>query len=187
VENSLALWHIILMTIDDSDESLVVAAQQGDLAAWELLCQKHMPRLAAYLGCRLRRPQIVDRLISEIVAGAWKHLPELERPSEFHAWLRRLGGGVALQWSRKHPNEPLNAPFPEERCGTDLTLAECMTALDAALGQLPDAQRMVLEQHFRGHMSLEDLAVNMHLQPDGVRQLIDEALEALDRTLKAES
>jgi len=175
------------MMIDDGDESLVVAAQHGDLAAWESLCQKHMPRLAAYLGSRLRRPGVVDRLISEVIAGAWKHLPELEQPSEFHAWLRRIGGGVALQWSRKHPNEPVAAPFPEERCGTDLALAERMSALDAALGLLPDAQRMVLEQHFRGQMSLEDLASTMHLQSDGVQMLIDEALEALDRALKAKS
>jgi DNA-directed RNA polymerase specialized sigma24 family protein len=174
------------MTIEDGDESLVVAAQHGDLAAWEKLCQKQMPRLAAYLGSRLRRPDIVDRLISEVVAGAWKHLPELEQPSEFHVWLRRIGGGVALQWSRKHPNEAVTAPFPTERCGTDLALAERMQTLEVALGLLPDAQRMVLEQHFRGHMSIYDLASAMHLQPEGVQMLIEESLMALDRALKAE-
>jgi RNA polymerase sigma-70 factor (ECF subfamily) len=172
------------MTIDDGDETLVVAAQHGDLAAWETLCQKHMPRLAAYLGTRLRRPDIVDRLIGEVVVGAWKHLPELDQPSEFHTWLRRIGGGVALQWSRKHPTEPVTAPFPQARCGTDLSTAERIAKLDAALGVLPDAQRMVLEQHFRGQMSVDDLAGVMQLQPEGVQLLIDDALDALNRALQ---
>lgn len=175
------------MTIDDSDESLVVAAQHGDLAAWEKLCQKHMPRLASYLGSRLRRPEIVERLIAEVVVGAWKHLPELDQPSEFHSWLKRMGGGVALQWSRKHPNEPVTAPFPDERCGADLVLAEKISELDVALGKLPDAQRMVLEQYFRGNMSFEDLAEVMHLQPDNVKLLVDDALCALDQALQEEA
>jgi RNA polymerase sigma-70 factor (ECF subfamily) len=169
------------MTTDD--ETLVVAAQHGDLRAWSALCERHMPRLAAYLGSRLRRPEVIERLLAEVVVRAWKHLPELEQPQEFPAWLRKLGGGQALQWSRKHPGEALAAPFPQERCGNDLALAERMTRLDAALGSLPDNQRMVLEQHFRGGMQLDELADSLHLQPEGVAVLLEEALAALDRAL----
>ena len=165
------------------DESLVVAAQHGDLDAWSRLCARHLPRLAAYLGSRLRRPEVVERLVAEVLVGAWKHLPELEHPADFPAWLRKVGGGLALKWSRKHPDEPLTAPFPESRCGTDLGLAERMTRLEVALGALPDHQRMVVEQHFRGQVDLDELATAMHLQREGVEVLLDEALLALDRAL----
>jgi RNA polymerase sigma-70 factor (ECF subfamily) len=165
------------------DETLVVAAQHGDLEAWAQLSARHLPRLAAYLGSRLRRPDVVERLVAEVMVGAWKHLPELENPGDFPAWLRKVGGGLALQWSRKHPGEPLAAPFPEGRCGTDLALAGRMSVLDAALGTLPDHQRMVLEQHFRGQMDLEELARSMHLQREGVEALLEEALRALDQAL----
>jgi len=171
------------MTTDD--ETLVVAAQHGDLAAWSTLCSRHLPRLAAYVGSRLRRPEVVERLIAEVVAGAWKHLPELENPADFPAWLRKAGGNLALQWSRKHPGEPVAAPFPVARCGADTNLAERMTRLDAALGTLPDAQRMLLEQHFRGQVELDALATSMHLQREGIEVMLDEALLALDRALDA--
>jgi RNA polymerase sigma factor (sigma-70 family) len=169
------------MTPDD--ESLVVAAQHGDLAAWSTLCARHLPRLAAYIGSRLRRPEVVERLVADVVAGAWKHLPELEQPAEFAAWLRKAGGSLALQWSRKHPDEPVAAPFPVARCGDDADLAARMTRLDAALGTLPDAQRMLLEQHFRGQVDLDALAAGMHLQREGVEVMLEEALMALDRAL----
>ncbi|HEX3132965.1 MAG TPA: sigma-70 family RNA polymerase sigma factor [Planctomycetota bacterium] len=171
------------MTTDD--ESLVVAAQHGDLAAWSTLCSRHLPRLAAYLGSRLRRPDVVERLITEVVAGAWKHLPELENPADFPTWLRKAGGNLALQWSRKNPSEPVAAPFPMSRCGGDTELAGRMTRLDAALGKLPDPQRMLLEQHFRGQVELEALAASMHLQREGIEVMLDEALLALDRVLDA--
>jgi RNA polymerase sigma factor (sigma-70 family) len=166
------------MTLDEADEHLVVAAQHGDLAAWERLCRKHMPRLAAYLGSRLRRPAIVERLVGEMVAWGWKHIPELDQPQDFFAWLRRAGAGVALQWSRKHPNEPLTEPFPHERCDDEQTM-DLMNQIEAAFDHLSDAQRTVLEQHFRGNMSVHDLALVMNLSDDAVRGLIDEALDAL--------
>jgi RNA polymerase sigma-70 factor (ECF subfamily) len=167
----------------NDDESLVVAAQHGDREAWSTLCVRHLPRLAAYLGSRLRRPDVVEKLVAEVVAGAWKHLPELEHPADFPQWLRKAGGNLALQWSRKHPQEPLAAPFPEARCGGDQTLARRMVRLDAAIGALPDAQRMLLEQHFRGQVSLDELAASMHLQREGVEVMLDEALVALDKIL----
>lgn len=169
------------MTSDD--ESLVVAAQHGDLTAWSTLCARHLPRLAAYLGSRLRRPEVVERLVGEVVSGAWKHLPELANPADFPAWLRKVGGNLALQWSRKHPHEPVAAPFPAARCGDDTDLTARMTRLDAAIGALPDAQRMLLEQHFRGQVELDALAAGMHLPRERVEILLDEALAALDRTL----
>ena len=169
------------------DETLVVAAQRGDLDAWSKLCFRHMPRLSAYLGCRLRRPEVVERVVAEVVLSAWKHLPELDKPADFSPWLRKVGGGLALQWSRKNPNEPIDAPFPESRCGTDLDLAQRMVRLDAALGVLPDLQRMLLEQHFRGMVELNELAKSMHVQREEVEKLLDEALSALDRVLSEAS
>lgn len=170
-------------SMDDSDESLVTAAQHGDLDAWRRLCQRHLPRLAAYLGARLRRPAVIERLVGEVAVGGWKHLPELDNPRDFPAWLRRVGGNLALQWGRKHPGEPLTEPFPAARCGTDLAQAERMGRLEQALGQLSDHQRMVLEQRFRGGMDLAALSESLHLSQEGVERLLVEALAALDQAL----
>ncbi len=170
----------------DSDEVLVTRAQGGDRAAWSELCTRHAPRLAAYLGGRLRRPQIVDKLVAEVIAGAWKHLVDLARPSDFPAWFRRVGGNLTLQWCRKHPDEVLGEPFPSERCGGDTALHQRMDDLESALNALSDPQRMALEQHIRGGMDLAALSEALHLEPAAVQALLDEALLALGRQLGTE-
>jgi RNA polymerase sigma factor (sigma-70 family) len=175
------------MPSDQPDDRLVIAAQEGDREAWAELCRRHAPRLAAYLGGRLRRPAVVDRLVSEVAAGAWKHLSALERPADFPAWFRRVGGNLTLQWCRKHPDEALAGPFPVERCGDDEALRKRMERLEGALGMIPDAQRMALEQHVRGGMDVAALSESLHLSHDGVRQLLDEAFAALDAQLGPET
>jgi DNA-directed RNA polymerase specialized sigma24 family protein len=167
----------------ESDEDLVLKAQQGDRQAWNALCQRHAPRLAAYLGGRLRRPAIIDKLVADVVSGAWKHLIDLQRPGDFPAWFRRVGGNLTLQWCRKHPEEPLGEAFPFERCGGDEALHQRMDRLDIALAQLSDAQRMALEQHFRGGMDVTALSEALHLDAPAVQALLDDALVALDRLL----
>jgi DNA-directed RNA polymerase specialized sigma24 family protein len=170
----------------ESDDALVLRAQQGDRGAWSELCARHAPRLAAYLGGRLRRPQIVDKLVAEVVAGAWKHLVDLQRPGDFPAWFRRVGGNLTLQWCRKHPDEPLGEPFPAERCAGDAALHQRMDDLEGALAALSDAQRMALEQHVRGGMDIEALCEALHLEGPAVQALLDEALLALGRQLGQE-
>ena len=169
--------------MDESDEDLVIKAQQGDRAAWGQLCARHAPRLAAYLGGRLRRPGIVDKLVAEVVSGAWKHLVDLQRPSDFPAWFRRVGGNLTLQWCRKHPEEPLGEGFPADRCGGDDALHQRMDQLELALARLNDAQRMALEQHIRGGMDVTALSEALHLDAPAVQSLIEEALVSLDRLI----
>ncbi len=171
------------MSDEPRDEILVVAAQAGDKQAWEQLCRRHAPRLAAYLGCRLRRPAVVDRLVAEVIVGGWKHLHELPNAKDFPAWFRKVGGNLTMQWSRRHPDEPQTEPFPADRCGGDPALLKRMERLEQALGGLPDAQRMALEQRFRGDMDIVALSEALKLTPAGVEQVLVEAFAALDQAL----
>lgn len=167
-----------------NDADLVAAAQTGNLEAWSTLCHRHAPRLSAYLGSRLRRPQVVEKIVEDAIVAAWKHLPELENPNEFPAWFRRIGANLALLWYREHQNERLTEPFPAKRCGSDPKVADRMNRIEEALGKLSDAQRMALEQHYRGGMRDETLSESMHMDLNAARKLLDEALLALDRALQ---
>lgn len=189
---TMCAWHTITapglrrewrLHMTESDEDLVVKAQAGDRGAWAQLCARHAPRLAAYLGGRLRRPGIVDKLVADVLSGAWKHLVDLQRPGDFPAWFRRVGGNLTLQWCRKHPEEPLGEAFPVERCGGDAEVHKRMDHLELALAQLNDAQRMALEQHIRGGMDIDALCEALHLDAPSVQALIEDALFSLDRLL----
>lgn len=160
--------------------ALVRAAQSGDMIAWKQLVAIHAPRLAAYIGARLRRPEIVDRLVADSIYVAWKNLTELENEHDFPAWLRRMGGSVTMRWYKRHNDEGISGEFPMNRCD-DPQLAQRIQALDVALGRLSKKERMALEQRYRAGLANDDIAEVLHKEPEQVEDLIQSGLQHLHK------
>ncbi|GDY13834.1 hypothetical protein LBMAG53_27120 [Planctomycetota bacterium] len=145
-----AVSHLAEMSdASDSDDALVLAAQGGDLAAWSALCHRHSPMLAAYLGGRLGRPDVVDRLLGQAIVTGWRNLRDPTVADDFAAWWRRLGGHLATTWHQEHPDEPLTGPFPTERCA-DPGRKLAFDRLEHALTKLEETDRRFLELSIRG-------------------------------------
>ena len=164
-----------------SDADLVVQAKAGDRDAWSTLCHRHAPRLAAYLGARLRRPKVIEKLVEEAVVLAFKHLDELAADETFAAWFRRVGAHLALRWYKDNRDEPLTEPFPIERCTGDATQAQRLVQLETAMAALTDAQRMTIEQRHRAGLNGDDLAEVLHVDVTKAERLVDDAMTALER------
>ncbi|MBA2482633.1 MAG: hypothetical protein H0V44_18375 [Planctomycetes bacterium] len=163
--------------------ALIAAARVGDRDAWGRLCRVHAPRLTAYLGARLRRPDVVEQLVADTIVAAWAQLPELPSAEEFPAWFRRIGANLAMKWGSEHPGEPLKEPFPADRCADDEVALARMRRLEEAFGRLSKPERMALEQRFRGGLDGPLLDEALHLGPDGGREVVERALESLRREL----
>jgi len=103
--------------------TLLARARGGDRGAFAGLMRISAPRLAAYLGARISRPQVVERLVGEAIVSAWGRLAEAEDPRQFPSWFRRIGAGFAMQWKSDHPGESIKEPFPESRCAEPAQLA----------------------------------------------------------------
>lgn len=162
-----------------SDAELVRAAQDGDHLAWELLVGRHVARLGAYLGARIRRVEVVDTLVAETIYAAWRHLAELVDPTTFAAWFRRIGAAQAMKWHKVHKDESLVEPFPTERCQDASEVAE-MRRLERALGELSEAHRLALEHRFRGGLDGEELVEALHVEhADQAKRQVGEAFVAL--------
>lgn len=156
-----------------SDADLVCDARGGDHAAWAVLSRRHAPRLAAYLGARLRRTDIVDGLVGETVVAAWLRLGELGDPAGFAAWFRKTGAGLALKWAREHPDAAIEAAIPAGRLPT--AQAEELGRLDRLVGTLDEQHRMALELRWRGGMTGEALGTAMRCAAETAERLADEA------------
>jgi len=155
------------------EAELVAEALAGDHAAWALLCRRHAPRLAAYLGARLRRPDVVDQLVGDTVVSAWAQLPGLENPGDFAAWFRRTGAGIALRWAREHPDEMLTAVWSTTRHGGGDQVE--LARLDHLIGELEEAERMALELRWRGGLMGADLAAALRCTPEEAERLANVA------------
>lgn len=161
------------------DVELAERAREGDREAWELLASRQAPRLAAYLGARLRRPEVVEMLVSESIYAAWRKIGDLEDPADFAAWFRRIGANLALRWHSKHKHEKLVGGFPIERCAGDDALVAEMLRIEAALAKLEEGDRMALEQRFRGGLQGIELAEALHRGEDEAEQAVEQALDRL--------
>ncbi len=165
----------------DNTEDMVLArqAQNGNRLAWQQLMDKHAPRLCAYIGCRIRRHKLVEKIVADAVFAGWRHISEWSPEQEdFGTWFRKMGGRVALGWRQKHPDEPLAAPFPAGLCA-DQDEAERMARIEDVLGGLPENQRMALEQHFRAGIPPAAMAKILHTDVTEARRILNAALDAV--------
>jgi RNA polymerase sigma-70 factor (ECF subfamily) len=171
--------------VDDSDTAALLArARAGNRDAWVALTRRFAPRLAAYLGARLHRPAVVERLVGDTIVSGWGRLNEIEDAAQFPAWFRRLGASFAIQWKTEHPQERIKEPFPESRCGDTEQLLR-MRHLQEGLQRLSEQERMALEQRFRGGLTGEALAEVLHCDVATAEELVERALIALGRSLDA--
>jgi len=173
--------------IDQAAERVLIqAAMAEDRDAWQQLMEHHGPRLAAYLGARLRRHAVVEKLVGDTIYAAWRHRDEYSSDQDFGSWFRRLGAHLAMRWHERHKGEPLAEAFPRGRC-EGLQQYATMQAVDNAMGRLKDKHRMALEQRYRGGLQGAALADVLHVPADQLPALMDAALEAFDQLLAADS
>lgn len=85
---------------------LVVAAQAGDLAAFDLLARRYRP--AAVTVARQTLPlEAAEDAAQDALVSAFKALPRLERPERFPAWLGAIVRHRARRLGRERSKEPL--------------------------------------------------------------------------------
>ncbi len=168
--------------MNEDELELLKRSRQGDIEAWKSLIDIYSVRLAAYIGARLRRPEIVDKLVADTVYVAWKHLPELEEDKDFPSWFRKMGGSVTMRWYKRNHGEGISGDFPIQRV-SEVDQAEELAALDKALGKMPEKQRMALEQRFRAGLQGEALAEVLHASVEDAEMLVEESLKHLHKFL----
>ncbi len=108
--------------------TLVVQAQQGDEAAFEILYRRYSSRICLYVTRLVGNDAIGCELAQETFITAWESLPGLRDPSRFAAWLYRIATHKAynhqhrmklfslMSWEEynKREEEKLSMAGPEE-------------------------------------------------------------------------
>jgi len=169
-----------LTTTADITAEVVAAVHRGSPQAWAQLCRHQAPRLAGYLGARLRRPLVVESVVGETLVAAWARRSEIPLPPETDSWFRRQAAGQARKWRAAHPDEALSESFPAGRCADPAQVGR-MRLLDECLGRLGEADRLAVEQHWRGGLTGMALAVALHLRtPAEAEAQIENALGLLE-------
>src|SRR4029453_6738825 len=123
------------------------AGSAGIRSALSALC----PRLHGYLWKLLRRKEVVEEVLDDVMGVIWKSSTKFNFTSRLSTWIFGIAHNMALKAFRKYPREPAGlSPAPEEAIDEDATDApvlrdELRAAVARALQTLPPEQRAVVE------------------------------------------
>ena len=145
-----------------SDESLVKAAQSGDMDAFEELVARHRDKIYARAYSMMRNEDEAIDLSQEAWVKGWQRLIQFQGEAGFTTWLTRIVINLCLDRLRRRKRQHAESieEMDEESGGVErqmpivtinpterLERAELRQRIDQALSQLSDAHRAVLVLH----------------------------------------
>ena len=145
-----------------SDESLVRAAQAGDMGAFEELVARHRDKIYARAWSMMRNEDEAIDLSQEAWVKGWQRLRQFQGESGFLTWLTRIVINLCLDQLRRRKRQHAESieAMDEDSGGVErqmpavivnpterLERAELRQRIDRALAQLSEAHRTVLVLH----------------------------------------
>jgi len=164
-------------------EEDLVARAQADPRAFAPLYERYLGRVYRYCYSRLGSREAAEDATGEVFMRVLANLDRF-RAGVFAAWLYTIARNVVTDYQRRrHPVEPL-----ENADGIPASLAEApgsegeRAVLLAALAELPDEQRTVLELQFAG-WSGDEIAAVLGKSPSATRMIRHRAIQRLQKLL----
>jgi RNA polymerase sigma-70 factor (ECF subfamily) len=170
----------------DAVESAAIArVQAGDTAEFDLLVRRYMRSAFAVAYRVLGHREDAEDVVQEAFLAALSNIGTFDRSRRFGPWLHRIvvTRGLNYRKSRSRRTTEMledgglasSAMGPDadaERAGLETTVA-------AALAQLPERQRMVVQLFELDGFSGAEIAAMLGISPGTVRWYLHEARQAL--------
>jgi RNA polymerase sigma-70 factor, ECF subfamily len=178
---------------EEALDRLVLKAQRGDPEAFGKIFDEFSGPIYRFVASRVSRPSDAEDLTQLVFVKALEALPRYEaRGVPFGGWLFRLARNAIIDQLRtRRDHLPLLTAMSREteEVGPEATadLRDDLERVAAALAQLTDDQREVIELRFFAGLSVHEAAVAMDRQEGTIRGLQFRAIASLRRSLGIES
>ncbi len=179
-------------TSGPDDDALVGRARKLDDEAWQIIFNRHYPRLFSYLYYRVGDPNTAEDLCGEVFERAVKNIHRFKpRDGGLAGWLTRIAQNLLYDYYRRRkvrPPDPLELNEDWMSTGDDPTRSvlahEDAAYLYRALQKLTPDQRDVILLRFIAQMRTPEVARTMNKSVGAVKALQHRALAALRRELE---
>lgn len=161
-----------------SDEELMESYQLGSAAAFDILFERHSPRVFGYLAKRLVQKKEAEDLLQEVFFKLHrsKHLYNTTLP--FSPWMFSITRSVLLDFARKK-----NLEDPVDGSEFDqMPLVETESPkqdLSDALEALPQSQKQAVSLRVYDEQTFEEIASRLSTSPENARQLVSRGIKKL--------
>ena len=174
---------------DETLDRLVEKAREGDSEAFAAIFDAYAVPIHRFIASRVNRPTDAEDLTQLVFVKALEALPRYEtRGVPFGGWLFRLARNAIIDQVRtRRDHLPLVAAITRESDDdgpeASAALRDDFERVAAALEDLTEDQREVIELRFFAGLSVLETAIAMDRQEGTVRGLQFRAIAALRRSL----
>jgi RNA polymerase sigma-70 factor (ECF subfamily) len=172
-------------------------AGAGDDRAFEQLVERHQRLVVGTVGRMLGSGSDAEDIAQQVFVRVWKNAKRYEPRAKFTTWLLKITRNLVFNELRRrsrHPQVPLQSESEEEErplkddqaVAPDASLLEreLQKAVDAAIANLPETQRMAVILRRYDELSYEDIAETLDQSVSAVKSLLFRARTELRENLK---
>jgi RNA polymerase sigma-70 factor, ECF subfamily len=178
------------------DAALMAEVARGDTVALERLVERHQSLVIGTVGRMLGSNSDVEDVAQQVFVRVWKSAPRYRPTAKFTTWLLTITRNLVFNEVRRrkrHPADTLDVHEGEEALALtdsarhvpdeELLQAEMQSAIETAIGRLPEKQRMaVVLRRYEGK-SYEEIGEVLDLTVAAVKSLLFRARTELRTAL----
>jgi RNA polymerase sigma-70 factor, ECF subfamily len=170
---------------DAEDVRLMELVSQGDTSAFETLVERHQSLVGGTVAHMLGSNSDVEDIAQQVFIRVWKSARRYVPRAKFTTWLLKITRNLVfneLRRSKRHAHVPLQTDpgaeeFPlkdEKNPAPDVSLlqTELQRAIEDAITQLPESQRMALILRRYEQLSYEEIAEVLDLSVPAVKSVL---------------
>jgi RNA polymerase sigma-70 factor (ECF subfamily) len=182
---------------DAEDIRLMGLVSAGDDRAFEDLVERHQRLVVGTVGRMLGTNSDAEDIAQQVFVRVWKNAKRYEPRAKFTTWLLKITRNLVFNELRRrarHPAVPLQSETGEEErpikdehvVAPDASLLEqeLQQAVDAAIANLPETQRMAVVLRRYEELSYEEIAETLEQSVSAVKSLLFRARTELRESLK---
>jgi RNA polymerase sigma factor (sigma-70 family) len=169
---------------EHDEAGLVERIAAGDRRAFETLYRAYHPRLARFLQRMTRSTPLIEEIVNDTLLVVWRKAATFNGSSKVSTWIFAIAYRRACK-SLQALDEPVDAGSDEregieaDRPDWQLAQVQLTDAVNAALAQLPLAQRTAFQLTFYHDMSYTEIAEIMECPVNTIKTRLFHARKRL--------
>jgi RNA polymerase sigma-70 factor, ECF subfamily len=181
---------------DTEDVRLMRLVGAGDAGAFEQLVERHQRLVVGTVSRMLGNNSDAEDIAQQVFVRVWKSAKRYVPRAKFTTWLLKITRNLVFNELRRrsrHPQVPLQTEAEEEErpirdehaVAPDASLLEqeLQKAIDAAIANLPETQRLAVILRRYEELSYEEIAETLDQSVSAVKSLLFRARTELRTSL----
>jgi len=183
--------------LNEQSISLMLRAGQGDLEAFQELVELHQHAVVGTVAKMLGNLSDAEDIAQQVFVRIWKSASRYEPSAKFTTWMFTITRNLVFNEVRRRQRKPVvslderqddfhipTSVEPGMQPDESTLQHELETAVDAAIQQLPEKQRLAVVLRRYEHMPYEDIAEVLDLSLSAVKSLLFRARSQLKEILR---